>query len=73
MPTLKTSKNILTKNKANGLLEYLFLEKFEPVGLSISLVLATIISGIYISSHKQVEPVTAELPTHQLKGDKYDD
>lgn len=55
MLTSKTSKNTLSKKKANGLLEYMFLEKFELLGLSISLVLATVISGIYIS-FSQVNP-----------------
>ncbi len=37
MLTSKTSKNTLSKKKANGLLEYMFLEKFELLGLSICL------------------------------------
>lgn len=65
MPTLKTSKNTLTKNKANGLLEYLFLEKFEPVGLSISLVLAIAMLGIYIPLN-QVNPTkNVEMTFHK--------
>ena len=65
MPMLKTSKNILTKKKANGLLEYLFLEKFELLGLSISLVLATVISGIYISLN-QINPIeNVEMTSHK--------
>ncbi len=47
---LKTSKNTLTRKKVYGLLEYMFrIDRIEPVGLSISLVLATVISGLNIS------------------------
>ncbi len=65
MQTLKISKNILTKKKANGLFEYMFLRNFELLGLSISLVLATVISGIYISFN-QVNPAkNVEMTSHK--------
>lgn len=65
MLTSKTSKNTLSKKKANGLFEYMFLEKFELLGLSISLILATVISGIYISFN-QINPIeNVEMTFHK--------
>lgn len=65
MPILTKSKNTSTKKKANGLLEYMFLANIEAVGLSISFVLATVITGIYISFN-QVNPTkNVEITNHK--------
>lgn len=75
MPMRKTLKNTLTKKKNNGLLEYMFLKKIELVGLSISLVLATFISGIYIYFNQLDQTKNAEMASHKTltNGEKYDE